>query len=381
MKKSSKLSLLGLALLLGVGLVLTGCGQKEPDEIRIGIIAPQTGPVAAYGEGARDGVLLAFDKINAAGGINGKKIKYFLEDNKGDQAETTNVVNKLISKDKVIAIIGPVISGTSNVAAPICNKEKIPMITPTGTAVEITKAGEYISRVCFLDSYQGSVMAKFAVQNLGAKTAAVLYDVASDYSIGMKDVFIEKFTEHGGEVIETVSFTSGDADFSAQLTKIKAANPDVIYLPAYYNDDSLVLRQAHGLGIKATFLGGDGWDAQELIDSAGATAEGCYFTTHYSSSDPSPIVQDFLRDYQAKYNRFPIVFAPLGYDAALLLADAIERAGSLDPEEIKDAINATEDFPGVTGTLSLDENGDPIKDVAIVTVKNGRFELVTKMRP
>lgn len=381
MRNSTRLSLLVLVVLLGVALVLSGCGKKELDEIRIGVIAPQTGPVAAYGEGARDGIMLAFDKINAAGGIDGKQIKYIVEDNKGDQAETTNVVNKLISKDKVVAIIGPVISGTSNVAAPICNKEKIPMITPTGTAVEITKAGEYISRVCFLDSYQGSVMAKFAVENLEAKTAAILYDVASDYSIGMKDVFAEVFAENGGKIIETVSYTSGDADFSAQLTKLKAANPDVIYLPAYYNDDSLVLRQAQGLGITATFLGGDGWDAQELIDSAGTAAEGCYFTTHYSSSDPSPIVQNFLKDYQEKYNRFPIVFAPLGYDAALLLADAIDRADSLDSEKIKDAINSTKDFPGVTGTLSLDENGDPIKEVAIVTVKDGEFELVTKMRP
>lgn len=381
MRNSTRLSLLVLVVLLGVALVLSGCGKKELDEIRIGVIAPQTGPVAAYGEGARDGIMLAFDKINAAGGIDGKQIKYIVEDNKGDQAETTNVVNKLISKDKVVAIIGPVISGTSNVAAPICNKEKIPMITPTGTAVEITKAGEYISRVCFLDSYQGSVMAKFAVENLEAKTAAILYDVASDYSIGMKDVFAEVFAENGGKIIETVSYTSGDADFSAQLTKLKAANPDVIYLPAYYNDDSLVLRQAQGLGITATFLGGDGWDAQELIDSAGIAAEGCYFTTHYSSSDPSSIVQNFLKDYQEKYNRFPIVFAPLGYDAALLLADAIDRADSLDSEKIKDAINSTKDFPGVTGTLSLDENGDPIKEVAIVTVKDGEFELVTKMRP
>jgi branched-chain amino acid transport system substrate-binding protein len=381
MRNYTRVSLLVLVVLFGVALVFSGCGKKEPDEIRIGVIAPQTGPVAAYGEGARDGIILAFDQINAAGGINGKQIKYIVEDNKGDQAETTNVVNKLISKDKVVAIIGPVISGTSNVAAPICNKEKIPMITPTGTAVEITKAGEYISRVCFLDSYQGSIMAKFAVENLGAKTAAILYDVASDYSIGMKDVFAKVFAENGGKIIETVSYTSGDADFSAQLTKIKAADPDVIYLPAYYNDDSLVVRQAQGLGITATFLGGDGWDAQELIDSAGAAAEGCYFTTHYSSSDPSPIVQNFLKDYQEKYNRFPIVFAPLGYDAALLLADAIDRADSLDSEKIKDAINSTKDFPGVTGTLSLDENGDPIKEVTIVTVKNGQFELVTKMRP
>jgi len=381
MGKTTRLCVLATLVLFSVALVFTGCGKQEADEIRIGVIAPETGAVAAYGEGARDGILLAFDKINAEGGIDGKQIKVILEDNKGDQAETTNVVNKLISKDKVVAIIGPVISGTSNVAAPICNKEQIPMITPTGTAVEITKAGEYISRVCFLDSYQGTVMARYAVENLQAKTAAVLYDVASDYSIGMKDVFVEVFTECGGEIIETVSYTSGDADFSAQLTKIKAANPDVIYLPAYYNDDSLVLRQAQGLGINATFLGGDGWDAQELIDSAGVAAEGCLFTTHYSASDPSTIVQNFLQDYQDKYEKFPIVFAPLGYDAAMLLADAIDRADSLDSEKIKDAINATKNFPGVTGQLSLNEDGDPIKEVAIVTVKDGEFELVTKMRP
>lgn len=366
---------------LAVVLVMAGCGEKESKTIKIGVVAPLTGAVAAYGEGARDGILLAFDKINAAGGILGKKIEPIVEDNKGDQAETTNVINKLISKDKVAAIVGPVISGTSNVAGPICNKEKIPMITPTATAVDVTKAGEYVSRVCFLDSYQGTVMAKFAAENLKAKTAAVLFDVASDYSIGMKDVFIKEFAKRGGKTVQTVSFTSGDSDFRAQLTKIKTAAPDVIYLPAYYNDDALVVRQAQGLGITVPFLGGDGWDAQELITSAGKTAEGCYFTTHYSSSDPSEIVQNFLTDYQAKYKKSPIVFAALGYDAAGLLAAAIQEVGGLDPEEIKDSINSTRDYAGVTGKIALDANRNPIKDVTIVTVKNGAFELVTKLRP
>jgi branched-chain amino acid transport system substrate-binding protein len=366
---------------LAVVLVMAGCGEKESKTIKIGVVAPLTGAVAAYGEGARDGILLAFDKINAAGGILGKKIEPIVEDNKGDQAETTNVINKLISKDKVAAIVGPVISGTSNVAGPICNKEKIPMITPTATAVDVTKAGEYVSRVCFLDSYQGTVMAKFAAENLKAKTAAVLFDVASDYSIGMKDVFIKEFAQRGGKTVQTVSFTSGDSDFRAQLTKIKTAAPDVIYLPAYYNDDALVVRQAQGLGITVPFLGGDGWDAQELITSAGKTAEGCYFTTHYSASDPSEIVQNFLTDYQAKYKKSPIVFAALGYDAAGLLAAAIQEVGGLDPEEIKDSINSTRDYAGVTGKIALDANRNPIKDVTIVTVKNGAFELVTKLRP
>ena len=287
----------------------------------------------------------------------------------------------MISKDKVIAIVGPIISGTSSVAGPICNKEKIPMITPTATAVDVTNAGEYVSRVCFLDSYQGTVMGKFAAEKLKAKTAAVLFDVASDYSIGMKDVFIKEFAKRGGKVVQTVSFTSGDSDFSAQLTKIKAAVPDVIYLPAYYNDDALIVRQAQGLGITASFLGGDGWDAQELIKSAGKTAEGCYFTTHYSSNDPSDIVQNFLKDYHDKYKKSPIVFAALGYDAAGLLAEAIKRAGSPDTEKIKDQINQIKDFKGVTGNITLDANRNPIKDVTLVTVKNGKFELVTKMRP
>jgi len=376
---SRRLTIVGV-LLLTVMLVIAGCGEKEPEIIKIGVVAPQTGAVAAYGEGARDGALLAFEKINAAGGINGKKIEPIVEDNKGDQAETTNVINKLISKDKVVAIVGPVISGTSIVAGPICNKEKIPMISPSATAVEVTNAGEYVSRVCFLDSYQGAVMAKFAAENLKAKTAAVLFDVASDYSMGMKDEFIKEFAKYGGETVQTVSFTGGDTDFSAQLTKIKAAKPEIIYLPAYYNDDALILRQARGLGITASFLGGDGWEAQELIDSAGKAAEGCYFSTHYSTNDPSEIVQNFLKDYQTKYKKFPIVFAALGYDAAGLLADAIKRADSLDSEKIKDQINKTTDYAGVTGNITLDANRNSIKDVAVVTVKNGKFELVTKMR-
>ena len=254
------------------------------------------------------------------------------------------------------------------------------MITPTATAIEVTEVGEYVSRTCFLDDFQGSVMARFAVENLQARKAAVIFDLANDYSIGLKNVFAKTFAEYGGEVVEIVSYTTGDSDFNAQLTKI-AANPDVIYLPAYYSDDVLFLRQAKNLGITATFMGADGWDAQELIDGAKEDAEGVYFTTHYTPTDPAEIVQNFLRDYQGKYNKFPIVLAALGYDAAALLAEAIDRADSLDPKDIKEAINSTVDFHGVTGTITLDENRNPVKEITIATVKNGRFELVTKLRP
>jgi len=379
MKIGRRGSLLLIALVLLIAF--SGCGKKEPQEIKVGILVPLTGPIAVYGEGVRDGALLAFDKINAAGGIDGMKIVPVIEDNKADGAETANAFNKMVTKDKVVAIVGPVISATANVAAPIAVREKIPLVTPTATAIEVTEAGEYVSRTCFLDDFQGSVMARFAIEDLQAKKAAIIFDVANDYSIGLKEVFAKTFSAYGGDVVEIVSYTTGDSDFNAQLTKIKAANPDVIYLPAYYSDDVLFLRQAKNLGITATFMGADGWDAQELIEGAKEDAEGVYFTTHYTPTDPAEIVQIFLEEYQEKYDKFPIVLAALGYDAAALLAEAIDRADSLDPEAIKDAINITTDFKGVTGMITLDENRNPLKEITIATVKNGQFELVTKLRP
>lgn len=379
MRSIQRYSLVFLCFLLLL-FALSGCGRKE-QEVKIGIIVPLSGQLAVYGEGVRDGAILAFDKVNAAGGIDGKKIVPVVVDNKADGAETANALNKLITKDKVVAVVGPVISATANVAGPIAVRERIPLITPTATAIEVTEVGEYVSRTCFLDDFQGSVMARFAIENLQAKKAAIIFDLANDYSIGLKNVFAKTFTELGGEVVEIVSYTTGDSDFNAQLTKIKAVNPDVIYLPAYYSDDVLFLRQAKNLGITATFMGADGWDAQELIDGAKEDAEGVYFTTHYTPTDPAEIVQNFLRDYQEKYNKFPIVLAALGYDAAALLAEAIDRADSLDPKDIKDAINSTVDFKGVTGMITLDENRNPVKEITIATVKNGRFELVTKLRP
>lgn len=380
MKTNRGYSLLFLSVLIFM-LVLSGCGKKEPQEVKIGIIVPLSGQLAVYGEGVRDGAILAFEKVNAAGGIDGKKIVPVVVDNKADGAETANAFNKLITKDKVVAVVGPVISATANVAGPIAVREEIPLVTPTATAIEVTQVGEYVSRTCFLDDFQGSVIARFAAENLQAKKAAVIFDIANDYSIGLKDVFAKTFEEYGGEVVEIVSYTTGDSDFNAQLTKIKAANPDVIYLPAYYSDDVLFLRQAKNLGITATFMGADGWDAQELIDGAKEDAEGVYFTTHYTPTDPAEIVQNFLRDYQEAYDKFPIVLAALGYDAAALLAEAIDRADSLDPADIKDAINSTVDFHGVTGMITLDENRNPVKEISIATVKNGEFELVTKLRP
>lgn len=379
MRSIQRYSLVFLCFLLLL-FALSGCGRKE-QEVKIGIIVPLSGQLAVYGEGVRDGAILAFDKVNAAGGIDGKKIVPVVVDNKADGAETANALNKLITKDKVVAVVGPVISATANVAGPIAVRERIPLITPTATAIEVTEVGEYVSRTCFLDDFQGSVMARFAIENLQAKKAAIIFDLANDYSIGLKNVFAKTFTELGGEVVEIVSYTTGDSDFNAQLTKIKAVNPDVIYLPAYYSDDVLFLRQAKNLGITATFMGADGWDAQELIDGAKEDAEGVYFTTHYTPTDPAEIVQNFLRDYQEKYNKFPIVLAALGYDAAALLAEAIDRADSLDPKDIKDAINSTVDFKGVTGMITLDKNRNPVKEITIATVKNGRFELVTKLRP
>ena len=350
--------------------------------IKIGFIGPLTGGAAAYGINAKNGAVIAIDEINAAGGIlDGYKIELLIQDNRGDTSETLTIMNKLIDQDKVVAIIGPVTTGPTTVAADIAGQKKVPIVSPTATGDKITSLSDYVTRVCFYDSYQGLIMGKFAADNLGKKTAAILFDNTNDYSMGLADAFARTFQELGGTVVSNEAFSEGDQDFNAQLTNIAAKNPEVVFVPAYYSDDAQILLQARALGIDAIFLGGDGWDSQELINGAGVAAEGCYFTTHYSPEDTSEKVQNFLIKYKEKHQSEPNFAAPLAYDAALLLADAIERAGELDSVKINNAITETSGLSGVTGEFSFDENRNPIKEVTIATVKDGKFALVDKVRP
>ncbi len=356
--------------------------SSEQEVIKVGFIGPLTGPAAAYGINARNGAVLAIEAINAEGGIlGGKKIELLIEDNQGDESETVNIMNKLIDQEKVVAIVGPVTTGPTTVAAGIAGDKKVPIVSPTATGDNITKLSDYVSRVCFYDSYQGPVMAKFAIENLEKKTAAILYDNTNDYSMGLADSFALTFTENGGEILIKEAFTAGDQDFNSQLTKIAAQNPDIVYVPAYYSDDAQILLQARQIGMTAIFMGGDGWDSQELINGAGDAAEGCYFTTHYSAADTSELVQEFLEKYREKYNSEPNFAGPLGYDSALLLADAIERAGEPNPEKINTAILETTGLNGITGEFSFDANRNPLKEVTIATVSEGKFVLVDKVRP
>lgn len=360
----------------------TGDSTNDENTIKIGFIGPLTGSAAAYGVNARNGAIIAIDQINADGGVlDGKKIELIIQDDKGDTSETVNIFNKLVGQDKVVAIVGPVTTGPTTVAARLAGEEQIPIVSPTATGDDVTKISDYVARVCFYDSYQGPVMAKYAVEALGFTRAAILYDNSNDYSTGLADSFALRFTELGGVILAKEAFTEGDQDFNAQLTNIAATNPEVVYVPAYYSDDSQILLQARQMGMTAVFMGGDGWDSQDLIDAAGEAAEGSFFTTHYSASDQSERVQEFLKTYKEKHKTEPNFAGPLGYDAALLLANAINSAGEADPVKINQAILETEGLVGITGEFSFDENRNPLKEVTISTVKGSKFVLVDKVRP
>ncbi len=354
------------------------------DTIKLGLVGPMTGPVAAYGEGVRDGAILAVEQINASGGVLGKQIELVILDTQGDAQQTNILVNRLIQREQIVGLIGPVITTEAVVGGPICQRFGVPMITPTATAVEVTLVGDYVFRVCYTDDYQ-SIAAVNYMHQQGIKKAGVLYKVGDTYSEGLKNVFVDAFRKLGGEVID-VAYNLGDTDFSAQLSTLKSFGAEGVFCPFYYDDAILVTRQAAAMGFAPLFVGPDGWDAPELLDQAGDAALGATMTTHYSPTDTRPMVQQYLKDYQERFGRFPIVLSALGYDAARLMIDAIERAGSLDRRVIRDAIAATEGFDGVTGnSISLDANGNPIKDVTIVMVvkKDGKlaFEFVDAVRP
>lgn len=397
MKNVTKLLLLASMLL---AMMLAGCGgssnedktAKETNEkstesntisedIKIGVIASLSGPVAFYGQTATNGLKLAVKEINQNGGINGKMINLVIEDDKGDSAEAVTAFKKLTNLDKVDAIYGPIISTNCLAVAPLAQEAKVPMITPTGTNIKITDIGDYISRVCFIDPFQGSVMANFALNNLDAKTAVIFKDVNSDYSDGLSEEFVSLFTEKNGKVLEVVNYVAGDTDFSSQITKIKSLNADVVFIPGYYSEASLIVKQAKELQVKSTFLGADGWDNPALFEVAGEALNGSYICTHFSPENEEEVVQAFINNYFDEYMEDPNVFSSLGYDAANLLFDAIERAGSNNKEDIKNAINSTVDFKGVTGSITLDENRNPNKSAFVLEAKNGAFVYNTIVDP
>ncbi len=373
------------AALLGMSLLLTACGgvkeSAESDVIKIGGLGPLTGPAAIYGVSSTNGAKLAFEEINANGGVLGKKLEFVLFDEKGDSTEAVTAYNKLVDNG-VVAVIGDITSKPTLAVAEVAAQDNMPMITPTGTQANITEAGPNVFRVCFTDPYQGTVLATFAKENLGAKTAAVVVNNSSDYSDGIAEAFIKKAQELGIQVVAKEGYSDGDKDFRPQLTKIASLNPDVLVVPDYYEQDSLIATQAREVGITATFIGPDGWDgvSKTLDVSSYGAIENAYFTNHYSIEDKSEKVQNFLKAYRDTYKEDPSAFSALSYDAAYMVKAAIEKAGSTDKQAVVDALKSL-DYSGVTGHLTFDENNNPVKAVTIIKIVNGEYTFDSVVEP
>nr|PZN65676.1 MAG: ethanolamine utilization protein EutJ [Pseudomonadota bacterium] len=375
--------LAGATLLAGCSGSGSGDAGAAGDTIRIGEFASLTGKEATFGTSSHRGTLLAIKEINAAGGVLGKPLELVYEDNRSMQGESATIAKKLITRDRVVALLGEVASGRSLEVAPIAQQYKVPMISPSSTNPQVTRTGEYVFRVCFTDPFQGRLLANFARNSLKAQKVAILSDVSQAYSVGLAQYFREPWLAGGGTIVADEKYTGGEKDFRAQLTTIKAANPDAILVPGYYTDVGLIVAQARQLGINVPLFGGDGWEAPELIQIAGAQAlEGTYYSTHFSPESTDPRVQQFVEAYKAEYGgQVPDAMAALGYDSVQVLADAIRRAGTTEAAALREAIAATRDFPGVTGVTTLDENRDASKSAVIITVKNGRFQYLETVSP
>lgn len=350
------------------------------DEIKVGEYASLTGGSASFGQSSHNGTAMAIEELNAAGGVLGKKLKLITEDDQSQAGQPATIVRKLISQDKVVAVLGEVASGKSLEAAPICQQNSIPMISPASTNPKVTEEGDYIFRVCFIDPFQGTVMAKFA-QGKAWKKVAVLTDVKQAYSVGLADFFMKGLVAGGGVVTKEQKYSTGDKDFKAQLTSIKASKPDAIFVPGYYGEVALIAKQAKLLGIKVPLLGGDGWVGDSLLKVAGSALDGSFFSCHFSADDQRPVVQNFVKKYQAKYNEKPDDMAALGYDSAMILADAMKRAGTTDGPALRDAIAATKGHPGITGSITIDAQRNASKPAVITGIVGGQFQFVETVAP
>ncbi|WP_139902442.1 ABC transporter substrate-binding protein [Clostridium thermarum] len=384
MKKS--LSLL-TAVLVGASL-FAGCSKAEnSNTVKIGLNYELSGQVATYGTGLVEGIELAFEEINKAGGVLEKQIEAVKVDNKSNDTEAASVATKLATKDKVVLMLGPATSGNTKAASPIANQNKIPLVSASATADDVTvdkngKVREYVFKTCFSDSFQGVIMANFAFNDLGTKKAAMLIDATSDYSKGLAKNFQETYEKLGGTVAKEEAYKAKDTDFMAVLTNLKAAQPDVLFVPGYYEEVGLIVKQARELGLNVPVLGGDGYDSPKLIELAGKDAlNKVYFTNHYSSQDTAPEVAKFREAFKAKYGKDPDAFNALGYDLGYFAADAIKRAGKADPEAIKKALEETKDFNAVTGKFSIGEDHNPVKSITVLEVKDGNFTFVKKVEP
>lgn len=389
MKK--KLSFLLMTSTLAAG-ILSGCGAggnsgSSEDEIKIGVNLELSGAVASYGQSLEDGIDLAIEEINEDGGIDGKKIVPVKVDNKSDLTEATNGALKLIDQDEVTAIIGAATSGDTVAQVQIANDKQTVLLTPSGTAPNVTvnddgSVNEYAFRTSFIDPFQGNVAANFATNDLQVKNAAIFADSASDYAKGLAAAFKETFEANGGTIVSEEAYVAKDTDFSSTLTRIKGQNPDFIFIPGYYEEVGLIVKQAREMGITAPLMGADGWDSPKLVELAGADAlNNTFITNHYSSEDPDEKIQNFVSAFTDANEKSPDAFNALGYDSVYLLKDAIERAGSTDSAKIKDALVETKDLSLVTGVVSIDENHNPIKSATVLEYKDGKQVFNTKVNP
>jgi branched-chain amino acid transport system substrate-binding protein len=353
---------------------------RAADGIIIGEYGSMTGSEATFGISTDNGVKLAVKQCNDAGGVGGRPIQLIAYDDQGKQQEVIDAVTRLIQHDHVVAIIGEVASSRSLAGGQVCQQFGVPMISPSSTNARVTTIGDMISRVCFIDSFQGYVGASFAKNKLGFTTAAILYDRSQAYSNGLRNDFKKAFDKLGGSVVAEEAYSGGDSDYSAQLTSIKNADPQFIYLPGYYTEVVNIARQARRLGITAPFIGGDGWVSDDL-KNAGDALDNCYFSDHYAKEDDQPQVKQFLQQYKAAYGQDPDSMAALGFDAANLLFDAIKRAKSLGGPDLAAAINSTRDFPGVTGNITIDANRNARKSAVIQKLLGGKYSFYARVEP
>ncbi len=394
-----------LTCLVAVALLAFGAFScaKKTEEIRVGEFGSLTGTTATFGISTKNAIDLAIDEANAAGGIDGKMIKVIVEDDQSKPEEAATAVRKLVEQDRVIAVLGEVSSSRSLAGAPICQNAKVPMITPSSTNPKVTQVGEYIFRVCFTDPFQGMVAAVFAYDSLGARDAAILRDIRNDYSVGLADFFIETFTSRGGRIVADESYSEGDIDFKAQLTAIKAKSPHVIFVPGYYTEVGLIARQARELGIERPLLGGDGWVSDRLIEIGGEALNNCYFVNPYWEKDPDPAVQSFVKSYKERFGANPDGMAALAYDAGRFLVAGLKKLAADEPEafasivglpsaetkelraealaKLRDIFATTKDFPGITGSITIDENRNAVKPAIFLTIEDRQYKFVGKVLP
>ncbi len=372
---------LSLTLFLVTAFTFSCTKKKNDNEILLGSYSSNTGATATFGIYQQRGIEMAIEEINKAGGIKGKMIKHINYDNKSDDNETLSVVKRLINQDGVVALIGEITSGRSKIGAGIAQENKVPMITPSATNPDVTKVGNFIFRACFIDPFQGQVMAKFMIDNLKLKKAAILRDVKSDYSVGLADVFKAEVIKNGGQIVDDIAYQEGDVDFKSQLTSIKTKKPDAIFVPGYYNEVALIAKQAKELGMAQVMLGGDGWSSPKLYEIAKEAINGHYFSNHYTTESTDPKTVEFVKNFKAKYNESADVMAALAYDATYMMAEAMKTAPEITSDNIRIALSQIKNFQGVTGNVSMNENRDAVKSAVVVKVDGTNYKFITSVSP